>query len=148
MQYRPDIVISDRSGMAVAIIQVRALADASAQTATRYMRNLLAHGFVPHARYVLLITPDTGYLWPSPEAVLHESAPTLTFSMDGITRHYLPSDGSSTPVRDLVLDAIATQWLWDLTDGVTVDDGVTSNLRESGFLSAVQGGLVKVQATV
>jgi hypothetical protein len=148
MRYRPDIVISDRSGAAVAIIQVRALADGSVQTATRYMRNLLSHVVEPHARYVLLITREAGYLWSSMEAVLHESAPTLTFPMDRITRYYLRSDDGSSPVGEIVLDAIATQWLWDLTDGITVDEQVTSSLRETGFLSVVQDGLVKVQATV
>jgi len=148
MQYRPDIVISDRSGAATAIIEVKALSSADVQTATRYLRNLLAHGLVPHARYILLITADTGYLWSTPEAVLSESPPALTFPMDRIMQHYLPSDGGPTPVRGLVLESIVHQWLLDLTDGITVDDRVTSGLRESGFLNAVRDGLVHAQAPV
>ncbi|MGH2587220.1 MAG: hypothetical protein ACRDJE_20080 [Dehalococcoidia bacterium] len=148
MQYRPDIVIFDRSGAATAIIEVKVLSGADIPTATRYLRNLLAHGVVPHARYVLLITPDMGYLWSAPEAVLHESSPSLIFPMDRIVQHYLPADGGPTPVRDLVLESIVQQWLLDLADGVVVDDRVTSSLRESGFLNAVRDGLVSAQAPV
>ena len=148
MQYRPDIVISDRFGAPIAIVEVKALNGASVQTATRYMRNLLAHGVAPLARYVLLITADTGYLWQTPEEVLHESAPSLTFPMRRIVQHYLPSGDGSTPVRDLVLEATVKAWLSDLVDGIVVDDEVTSILRESGFLDAVRGGLVNAQALV
>jgi hypothetical protein len=148
MQYRPDIVISDRSGAAAAIIEVKALSDTSVETATRYLRNLLAHGVVPHARYALLITPDVGYLWSTPEEVLHESPPLLIFPMDRIVQHYLPADGEPTPVRDLVLESIVQQWLLDLADGIAVDDAVTRSLRESGFLNAVRDGLVSAQAPV
>ena len=148
MRYRPDIVISDRFGSATAIVEVKALNGAGAQTATRYLRNLLAHGVVPHARYVLLVTPDRGYLWLTPEAVLQESDPSLSFPMDRIVQHYLPSDGSPTQVRGLVLEPIVQQWLLDLADGITVDDRVTSSLSESGFLNAVRDGLVNAQAPV
>ncbi|MGI8550396.1 MAG: hypothetical protein ACR2PL_06290 [Dehalococcoidia bacterium] len=147
MQYRPDIVISDRSGVAVAMIEVKALSGASVETATRYLRNLLAHGVAPRVGYVLLITADTGYLWSTPEAVLHEPAPSLTFPMDRITRHYLPDSGPSTLVGDLVLESIVKVWLSDLADGAVVDVGVTSSLRETGFLNAVRDGLVNAYAT-
>jgi hypothetical protein len=148
VQYRPDIVIADRSGEATAIIEVKALSDSSVQAATRYLRNLLAHGVVPHARYALLITPDVGYLWSSPEAVLHESVPSLAFPMDRITRHYLPSDGGSTLVRDLVLESIVKQWLSDLADGAIVDEQTTSALRDSGFLDVVRNGQITMQTPV
>jgi hypothetical protein len=146
MQYRPDIVISDRFGAAIAIVEVKALNGAGVQTATRYLRNLLVHGLAPHTGYVLLVTPDRGYLWRRPEDVLHESPPALTFPMDRITRHYLPPDNGTTPVRDLVLEAIVQQWLSDLADGIVVDDEVTASLREVGFLSAVRDGLVDAYA--
>jgi hypothetical protein len=148
MQYRPDIVISDPSGAAIAIIEVKALNGAGIQTATRYLRNLLAHGVAPNARYILLITPDTGYLWQTPEAVLHESAPSLTFPMDRIIQHYLPSSGGPTPVRDLVLQSIVRQWLSDLADGISVDHEVSRILHDSGFLGAVRNGSVNAQAPV
>jgi hypothetical protein len=147
MQYRPDIVISDRFGVAVAIIEVKALNGAGVQTATRYLSNLLAHGVVPRARYVMLITPDAGYLWSTPEAVLRESPPTVTFPMDRVIQRYLPPNGVPTPVRDLVLEAIVQQWLWDLADGIVEDDDVVSSLRQSGFLDAVRDGLVNAHAS-
>jgi hypothetical protein len=148
MQYRPDIVISDRSGVPAAIVQVKALTDATAQIATRYVRNLLSHGVVPSARYVLLITPDIGYLWASPEAVLRGTAPSLTFPVAPITRSYLPSDDGVQSVGELVLESIVEQWLFDLADGVVVDDQVTSSLREAGFLDAVRDGQITVHTSV
>lgn len=149
MQYQPDIVILDRSGAAVAIVEVKALSGAGVQSGTLYLRNLFAHGVVPYARYALLITPHEGYLWSSPEEVLQQSAPSLTFPMGRIVRHYLPSeDGNSMPVRDLVLESIVKQWLSDLADGIDVDDSVTSSLRESGFLNAIRDGLVDEHASL
>lgn len=148
MQYRPDIAISDPSGAAVAIIEVKALSGADVRTAARYLRNLLAHGVMPYARYTLLITADAGYVWSTPDTVMHEAAPLLTFPMDCIVRHYLPGDDGSVPIRDLVLEFIAEQWLEDLADGIVVDDRMTSSLQAAGFLHAVRGGLVHAQARV
>ena len=148
MQYQPSIMVSDRSGVPTGMIEVKTLGDTRVQTATRYMRNLLSHGVVPHARYVLLITPDTGYLWPSPEAVLRGSAPSLTFPTAPIVRHYLPSDGGPQSARDFVLESIVEQWLIDLADGVLMDDQVTSPLLESGFLDAVRDGNVTARTSV
>lgn len=146
MQYRPDIVISDRFGTPVAIIEVKALNGAGTHTATRYLRNLLAHGVVPQARYVLLITQDTGYLWTTPEAVLREAIPALTFPMDRITQHYLRSQDGRAPIDDLVLEPIVRLWLSNLADGITVDDAVTSSLQRAGFLNAVRNGLIDAPA--
>lgn len=148
MQYQPDIVISDRSGVAIAIIVVKAINNVTTQIATRYMRNLLSHGIPPRARYLLLITEGAGYLWLSAEAVLRESAPSLIFPMDQIVRHYLPSNGESTSVGDLVLEAVVEAWLFDVTDGFIVDDQVANSLRQTGFLDAVRDGLVNTHATV
>ncbi|MHB8576971.1 MAG: hypothetical protein ACYDCQ_16785, partial [Dehalococcoidia bacterium] len=142
MQYHPDIVIADRFGSVVAMIEVKDLNGVGVQTATRYLRNLLTHGVVPHARYALLITPDTGYLWSTPDAVLREEAPSLSFPMHSIVQYYLPADVDPTPVSDLVLEPIVEQWLMDLADGIVVDDRVTRGLREAGFLQAVRDGLV------
>jgi len=99
MQYRPDIVISDSSGSAIAIIEVKALNNADVQTATRYVRNLIAHGMAPHADYVMLVTPVTGYLWTTLKSVSNDSPPALTFPMHGITENYLPHDSDSTQIR-------------------------------------------------
>jgi hypothetical protein len=148
MQYRPDIVISDPSGAAAAIVEVKALRDADLRDATRYLRNLLAHGVVPHARFALLITPEMGYLWSTPAAVLEEALPALTFPMDQIVQHYLPEIDEPTPVRGLVLESIVRQWLLDLADGITIDDSVTRSLRAAGFLDAVQDGQVTTHAPV
>jgi hypothetical protein len=147
MQFQPDIAISDRTGSPIAIIEVKALKDASVRNATRYLRNLLSHGIAPRVRYVMLITPTAGYVWTSPNAVLEEATPALSFSIERIIRHYLPSEEPDS-VRDLVLEAIARQWLWDLTDGIEVDPDVTDRLRGAGLLSAVRDGEVSAPASV
>ncbi len=146
MQYRPDIVISDRFGAPVAIIEVKALNHAGVHTAARYLRNLLAHGLVPQARFVLLITPDTGYLWSTPGALLQDTPPALTFPMDRIVQHYVAAGGATLPVHGLVLESIAHQWLADLADGVVVDAETTSRLEDIGFVQAVRDGLVNVHS--
>jgi len=145
MRFRPDVVIADRFGTTAAIVEVKALNGASVQTATRYLRNLLVHGAVPHARFVMLITPECGYLWSEPEKVLLETAPTLSFPMDRIVEHYLPADGAHVPVRDLVLEPIVRQWLADLSEGIVVDPRVENSLDEIGFLEVVRGGRVYTQ---
>lgn len=146
MQYRPDLVISDRRGTPTALVEVKTLSGGDVRTATRYLRNLFAHGMAPSARFVLLVTPETAYLWNTPEAILQESAPAFTFPMERITRRYLQPDGRDGPVRERVLESVVTQWLSDLADGMSVDDEVTSILREAGFLDAVSEGLVDASA--
>ena len=142
MQFQPDIVMFDRFGLAVAVIEVKALSSTGVGAAASYLRNLFTHGVAPSARFALLITPDEGYLWSTPEAVLRHSTPSLTFPMRRIVQHYLPAESESIPVRDLVLESIVKQWLSDLADGIEVDESVTRSLRESGFLDAVRDGLV------
>jgi hypothetical protein len=146
VQYRPDVLVSDQAGTTVAIVEVKALSEANEQNASRYLRNLLAHGIVPHARFVLLITPEMGYLWEAPEALLRGTAPSLIFPMERITQHYLRTNGRAAPPEDLVLEAIVKQWLSDLADGIAIDEAVTKLLREAGFLDAVRDGLVSAPA--
>ena len=148
VQYQPDIVIRDRFGALVAIVAVKALNNPSTQIATRYLRNLLSHGVVPHVRYILLITEEAGYLWTSADSVLHEHAPSLTFPMDSIVRHYLLADGGTGPVGDIVLEAIVRVWLEDMVDGIEVDAPLLARLQKAGFLDAVRDGQVNVHASV
>jgi len=148
MIYRPDIAISDPAGSPIAFVEVKALRQLDVQTATRYVRNLLAHGFSPRIQYIMLITPDTGYLWTNPEAVLHEKKPDLEFPMHRITQHYAPRNGAAAQIRGVVLESIVRQWLSDLADGASVDDGVTDELRAYGFIDSVHNGLIHSQESV
>lgn len=140
MEYRPDLVIFDRAGAPAALVEVKSLSS-SVETATRYLRNLFTHGMTPLAQFVVLVTPETGYIWETPEAILRELPPAFTFPMARITRHYLRPDDLD-PVRERILESIVTQWLSDLADGKSVDDEVTSILQHAGFVAAIRGGLV------
>lgn len=142
MPLQPDIVISDRSGATAAAIEVKALTGADAQTAARYLRNLVAHGALPLARFVLLVTPQTGYLWSTPGEILRAAGPSLTFPMERIIEHFMPAAPDSRPVGDLVLESIVVLWLEELTDGIIVYAAVAKSLEDTGFLGAVRGGRV------
>ncbi len=136
-QYRPDIIITDQFGATLAIIQVKSFTGVDVKNASQYMRNLLAHGVVPSARFTMLVTADTGYLWGAPAAVVREAAPLLLFPIDPILRHFLPGRDFQRPIGGDFLETITRFWLEDLTDGRAVDDQVDSSLRDAGFLQAV-----------
>lgn len=148
VQYRPDFMVRDRAGSLAAIVQVKDLGDADQETAGLYMRSLLQYGKMPRACYVLLITRATGYLWSTPAVVAQGALPLLTFPMAAIAKHYLPSADLSSDYGDLVLDSIVRAWLWGLVDGRSVDEAVTSDLREAGLLDEVRDGEIAEPALV
>lgn len=148
MQYRPDITVHDPGGNLVAIVEVKALREASVQTATLYLQDLLSHGVAPRSGYVLLLTDVIGYLWSSPQEVMQGLAPRLTFPVDSIIQQYQPSHSASASISGSRLESVVLQWMWDVANGDVIDDDSIVSLRAAGFTDALRGGSVTAPASV
>jgi hypothetical protein len=147
MPYRPDITIADASGNTVAFIEVKAFHGTDVDIAARYLRNLLVHGGEAQAAFILLVTPETGYLWTQPDTVLREAPPSATFPMRQIIQHYLPTDSDQSRLRGPVLESLVEQWLADLVSGISDADTRPTALRTSGFLDALRDAQVSAHVS-
>lgn len=130
-------------------MEVKALNEANTSDTALYLRRLLSHGDPPSAaRYVLLITAQTGYLWTSTADVLRAAPSVLTFPIASIIRKLVPDANEGTRLRDFALEVLIEQWLWNAVDDIRTDEEIDGKLSEVGFLDAVRGGTVNVFATV
>ena len=144
-----DIVIFDRHGQPVALVEVKSrrdLSEAAAREVASYVLEM-ASGAPPSVRYFLVLTPTRGYLWH-----VHKEPPRLrapvSFPMEEVVQRY----GGLRQTPGLVHASLAylvDRWLSDLAlgrDGLS--QGVLALLRESGFVDAIAGGEIQLEVTV
>src|SRR5438128_4830007 len=148
-QYRPDLVISDRAGRPVAMVELKNRQDLRRDIAVQLRRNLAAHGALGSAPYFLMLSQDTGYLWKDARSQDLLAPPSQEFPMRAVVAQYSPRASSSDRLRESEFAALAFRWLQSLTESIDgTRDAAEVSLKEAGLLDAMRGGSVIDQAAV
>ena len=121
MSNRPDLVLYDRTGRLVAVVEVKAKRGTSREWAARLRQTLLAHDEAfSRAPFFLLATPDRLYLWKagagdsSQEASL--AMPQLELDAKPLFGPYLERSGLRLEnVGGEAFELVVMSWLGDLT---------------------------------
>lgn len=143
-----DIVVHDRYGQVVAVVEVKGKHDISDENAIELAMQLWEGDTTlpPSVKYFLLLTPSRGYLWQVSGTFVNWHDPA-SFSMDQIVLRY----GGLSTQRGLVhlsLAYLVRRWLSDLAMG---RDGqppeLLALLKRTGFVDAIADGDVRLEET-
>lgn len=141
-----DIVVYDKYGQPVAIVEVKGRRDISDAVASELAAQLWGTpvALPPSVRYLLLLTPSWGYLWQVSGGQVNWYD-RVSFPMEEIVAHY---GGLKTQpgLLHLSLAYLVNRWLSDLALG---RDGREPDLRavlqRTGFVDAIAGGDVRLE---
>ena len=136
----PDIGVYDAENHAILVAEVKGKPDSSTQWAAQLRRNLAAHASFPEARYFMVVTPNTIYLWTRPVGT--QLAPAdATFDARVVLRPYLERFRAPN-LTETALEIMVAAWLDSLIDGYgrsKLPPDVHDRLEEAGLLKALQG---------
>ncbi|MFN8483954.1 MAG: hypothetical protein U0768_13020 [Anaerolineae bacterium] len=143
-----DFVVYDPDGQITLVVETKSKLDTSRNWATQMRRNILAHGMLPNAPFLLLAMPNRLYLWKnsgtSPELV----APMYEVDATPFFRpYYERAQVSPENLSGQSFGLIVASWLNELLQDAgpaNLSDDAHRFLEESGLLEALRGGSVAV----
>jgi hypothetical protein len=148
---RPDIMVITESGEPVLVVEVKNRKSTSRAWAVTFLRNLLAHGMMPSARYFLVATPDHLYLWKGISGDREIAKPDYeahSGSLIALDRSIRDRGGIGLGER--AFESKVANWLAGLSEGRVTrkieDKHVDEFLVQSGLLDAIRGGRIVLEA--
>jgi hypothetical protein len=148
---RWDLSVVSSDGKLVLAIEVKSKTNTSPEWATKFRRNMLAHGILPNALYFLMVFPDKFYLWTSSATYISEREPDYTIDARPILNPYFERAGiiSDTAgelryrISEQSLEIIIGSWLTEIIHSEKTPQNLDSSqlwLIESGLYDALSGG--------
>lgn len=138
-----DFVVESPTREVRLAVEAKNTATPSRDWATRYLRNLFAHGAVPHTDFFCLAMRDHFFIWrkPGPDV---ERAPDFELDTYEVLSPYLGEHSQLATLDERSFELLVHAWLNDLVAGqavVTSDEPPQADiLRES-----VRNGTVRVE---
>lgn len=146
-QYRADLLISDRAGRPVAVVELKNRQDLRRDIAVQLRRNLAVHGALRSPPYFLLLSQDTGYLWKDAPAHDLLAPPLREFPMRAVVARYSGRGSAADRLPESEFAALVFRWLQSLTQAIDgARDDAESSLQEAGLLEEIRGGSVVAEA--
>lgn len=141
MPSTPDILIYSPDHELEAVVEIKNFRDADEDWAVGFRRNLQEHRLLPRSHFFLLISPDTVWLWSSPDQE-RPVASTATREALGPFAEALPEPSVSASSLELVVSS----WLRALTSSALSEEEMNhmrSWLVDTGLYDRIRGGRVE-----
>lgn len=139
---RPDLIIYDRAGRKVAVIEVKNRRGTSCTWAAELRKNMLSYDQDRFARYLLIATADRLYLWKD----RHSTSlipPDYEAQADSIFAPYIQrSRLDPSTISGHAFELIVASWLTELVLGLS---NQPLDWASSGFYEAIRNGRVDYQ---
>jgi hypothetical protein len=140
-----DIVVYSSGHRPVLVVECKGGGETVAQGAAQLRRNLLIHGLIPDAPYLLLAFPTNFFLWKRESAP--GDPPDFSAPSIGVLREYLGALADQKGVlREESLQLALEAWLGDLASTVRQPKSSSEADRivvESGLFDLMKGGEVR-----
>lgn len=151
MGARPDFVVRSSDRKLQLVVEVKALAESGVEWATRFRRNLLAHGALPPAPYFLLVLPERLYLWSDDPS--GSAPPRFAADTREVLDRYFPLGDTGEPgppLSERGLEFAVESWLRDLANPETgeIGSGPGDWLHASGLADRIKPGDVEVEPSL
>lgn len=145
---RWDLSVDSRKGQRMLVVEVKCKTNVSAEWATRFRQNLLAHGTLPKAPYFLMAFLDRFYLWTDAESASDER-PTYTIDARPILEPYFVRAGvTADHISRHSFELIVAAWLEAMIQAEKSPEDAPSQrwLLDSGLYAALAGGRLDYEA--
>ena len=147
-----DIVVHGADESLLALVLIRNWNPFSAEDAVGVHRDLIARGEIsPWARFVLIVSQETGYLWRQDRLEHPDDAPPLvSFPMTPVIERYLPSFVNDRRLTRFEMRMPLTQWLWAMAIGFDDRPGATEDAlnAKTDFVQLMKGAKIKTDDDV
>ena len=146
---RPDIVIQDRDGQPIAIVEIKNLSDLSEQVALEMLNNLRIYDLLENIPFALVLSQEQGFIWKDLEPETGPVQPTASFSMKEVVQRHLPNLVNGDRVYKTTLELLVLGWLIGLTAiGDNIQSEPETTLKETGFIDAIEDAIVSTQPSL
>lgn len=143
-----DIVVHGADQSLLALVAIRNWRDFSTRNAIDVRDDLVAHGEVsPWARFFLIVSQETGYLWQQDGARQPVSAePTVEFPMQPVIALYLSSFADGRRLSRSEIRLAVDQWMWDMANRVAnrPEASEAAIRRSTDFVQLMSGARVSL----
>ncbi|PAX51373.1 hypothetical protein [Brunnivagina elsteri] len=139
-----DLSVVNRDGKLVLVVEVKSKTNVPPEWATKFRRNILAHGILANAPYFLMVFPDKFYLWTNSENLILEKEPDYTIDAHPILDPYFERAGIvGDRISGQSLEIIIASWLGEIIHSEKPSQNFDATqlwLIESGLYDALAGG--------
>lgn len=147
MNQYADILVYDRNGQVVVIIEAKSKFNTTKEWAAQMRRNMLAHNLLPSAPYFILALPDVFYFWEETSLRFDTVNPTLQINpkpfLEPLANIINVSLNSVSGQR---FELIIATWLNNVLTS-NREDLLRNNQKwivETGLFEKIAGGYIKV----
>jgi hypothetical protein len=110
-----DFVAYDRNGRVLLLAEAKSRQDTSESWAAELRRNMLAHGFLPPAKYFMIATPKQIYLWPHEDPVPIELSSPVTLDAQTLLAPYFKLlNQEASQIGPEAFEYVVLVWLEDM----------------------------------
>jgi hypothetical protein len=137
-----DFIAYDDAGRTILVAEVKSRIGTSEVWATRFRRNMLAHGVVPKARFFLIATPEHMYFWKQDENGVEDRPPEFTLDAKRALRPHMERLRTPTQtVSEQALELLVLSWLTNIAqaeESAVKEDPSMRWLSESGLIGSLE----------
>ena len=147
-----DLSIENREGQLVLVVELKRKSAVSPEWVAQLRRNLLARGTFPKTPYLLMVFPDTLYLWSGAEAYPDYTEPTYAIDASPILQPYFEGAGvTADQISEASLELIVASWLEEIIHADQLPRNIDNSqqwLVDSGLYTALAEGKLVNEANV
>jgi hypothetical protein len=149
LQSRWDLSVNDLNGQLILVVEIKQKLNTSPEWAAKFLRNILAHGTFPKAKYFLLAFPDRFYLWNCDEVSVDISMPTYIIDASELLQPYFKrAEVSPKTISGKGFELIIAFWVGEIMHSESSEEIEKSQpwLIDSGLYAALSNGVVSNEA--
>ena len=143
-----DFIAYDDAGRVVLVAEVKSRYGMSEEWASRFRRNMLAHGRLPKALFFLIATPERMYFWKQDHSGPADEPPGLTIDATKEFKQYLDKlNKTPQAVGEQALELLVLSWLTDIArtgEARVRQDPSMRWLAESGLIDSLDAARIEM----
>jgi hypothetical protein len=148
MNQRWDLLVKNRDGDPILIIEVKRQVNVSQEWVMQLHRNLFSAAIFPKSSYFLIAFPDKFYLWVNTSK--NKDEPDYTIDAKPLIQKYFEkTDTQPNQISGISFEIIIASWLQEMIFSEELPEHIDrekSWLVESGLYQALRGSNIEYEA--